>query len=67
MKYIFSVAVTLLLSGIAATAQTPLSIEQAIALGLQRNLLLQTARNNALPEALERAGEALVSRIANGY
>lgn len=28
---------------------------------------LQTARNNALPEALERAGEALVSRIANGY
>ncbi len=28
---------------------------------------LQTARNNALPEALERAGEALVSQIANGY
>lgn len=28
---------------------------------------LQTARNNALPEALERAGEAMVSRIANGY
>ena len=28
---------------------------------------LQTARNNALPEALERAGEVLVSRIANGY
>lgn len=28
---------------------------------------LQTARNNALPEALERAGESLVSRIANGY
>jgi hypothetical protein len=28
---------------------------------------LQTARNNALPEAVERAGEALVSRIANGY
>ncbi len=28
---------------------------------------LQTARNNALPEALERAGEALVSRLANGY
>lgn len=28
---------------------------------------LQTARNNALPEAAERAGEALVSRIANGY
>jgi hypothetical protein len=28
---------------------------------------LQTARNNALPEALERAGVALVSRIANGY
>ncbi len=28
---------------------------------------LQTARNNALPEALERAGEALVSTIANGY
>lgn len=28
---------------------------------------LQTARNNALPEALERAGEALVSRIATGY
>ena len=28
---------------------------------------LQTARNNALPEALERAAEALVSRISNGY
>jgi hypothetical protein len=28
---------------------------------------LQTARNNALPEALERAGEALVSRISSGY
>jgi hypothetical protein len=28
---------------------------------------LQTSRNNALPEALDRAGEALVSRIANGY
>lgn len=28
---------------------------------------LQTARNNALPEALERAGESLVSRLANGY
>lgn len=28
---------------------------------------LQTARNNALPEAIERAGQALVSRIANGY
>ena len=28
---------------------------------------LQTARNNALPEALDRAGEALVSTIANGY
>ncbi|MES2438248.1 MAG: LPS assembly lipoprotein LptE [Verrucomicrobiota bacterium] len=28
---------------------------------------LQTARNNALPEALERAGEDLVSRLANGY
>lgn len=27
---------------------------------------LQTARNNALPDALERAGEALVSRLANG-
>ncbi len=28
---------------------------------------LQTARNNALPEALEHAGEALVSRLASGY
>jgi hypothetical protein len=28
---------------------------------------LQTARNNALPEALDRASESLVSRIANGY
>jgi Lipopolysaccharide-assembly len=28
---------------------------------------LQTAKNNALPEALERAGVALVSRLANGY
>ena len=27
---------------------------------------LQTARNNALPEALERAAEAVVSRISNG-
>jgi hypothetical protein len=28
---------------------------------------LQTARNNALPEALDRASEELVSSIANGY
>jgi hypothetical protein len=28
---------------------------------------LQTARNNALPEALARASENLVSRLANGY
>lgn len=28
---------------------------------------LQTSRNNALPEALERAGESLVSRLASGY
>lgn len=28
---------------------------------------LQTARNNALPEALDRAGEALVSKISNSY
>ena len=28
---------------------------------------LQTARNNALPEALDRASEALISRIANSY
>jgi hypothetical protein len=28
---------------------------------------LQTARNDALPEALERAGEALVSKLVNGY
>jgi hypothetical protein len=28
---------------------------------------LQTARNNALPDALERAAEALVSRLADGY
>jgi hypothetical protein len=28
---------------------------------------LQTARNNALPEALERAAQSLVSRLSNGY
>ena len=28
---------------------------------------LQTSRNNALPDALERAATALVARIANGY
>lgn len=28
---------------------------------------LQTARNNALPEALDRASEGLVSTLANGY
>ena len=28
---------------------------------------LQTARNNALPDALRRASEALVSRLANGF
>lgn len=28
---------------------------------------LQSARNNALPDALERAGQALIGRIANGY
>jgi hypothetical protein len=34
---------------------------------LSVSLNLQTARNNALPEAVERAGEALVSRLSNGY
>ncbi|GAA5481771.1 LPS assembly lipoprotein LptE [Haloferula sargassicola] len=28
---------------------------------------LQTARNNSLPDALQRASEAMVSRLANGY
>ena len=28
---------------------------------------LQTARNNALPDAFQRAGVALVSRLADGY
>ncbi|HEY8991354.1 MAG TPA: LPS assembly lipoprotein LptE, partial [Luteolibacter sp.] len=28
---------------------------------------LQTSRNNALPDALERAGDSLVSKLANGY
>jgi hypothetical protein len=28
---------------------------------------LQTARNNALPDAMERAGVAIVSRLANGF
>jgi len=28
---------------------------------------LQTARNNALPDAMERAGVAVVSRLANGF
>lgn len=28
---------------------------------------LQTARNNALPDALERASEVVVSKLANGY
>jgi len=28
---------------------------------------LQTSRNNALPDALERATTAMVSRLANGY
>lgn len=28
---------------------------------------LQTARNNALPDAMQRVGDALVSRLANGY
>ena len=28
---------------------------------------LQTARNNALPDALERAADSLVSRLANGF
>ncbi|MFT4175159.1 MAG: LPS assembly lipoprotein LptE [Luteolibacter sp.] len=28
---------------------------------------LQTARTNALPDALQKAGEVLVSRLANGY
>jgi hypothetical protein len=28
---------------------------------------LQTAKNNALPEAMERAGVALVSQLADGY
>lgn len=28
---------------------------------------LQTARNNALPDAMQRAAETLVARLANGY
>ena len=28
---------------------------------------LQTSRNNALPDALQRASEAMISRIANGF
>ncbi len=28
---------------------------------------LQTARNNALPDAMERAADSLVSRLANGF
>ncbi|MBK1884330.1 hypothetical protein JIN85_18065 [Luteolibacter pohnpeiensis] len=28
---------------------------------------LQTARNNALPDAMERAAESLVSQLANGF
>lgn len=28
---------------------------------------LQTSRNNALPDALQRASEAMVSRLANGF
>lgn len=28
---------------------------------------LQTSRNNALPDALERASQAMVSRLANGF
>lgn len=28
---------------------------------------LQTSRNNALPDALERAADSLISRISNGY
>jgi hypothetical protein len=28
---------------------------------------LQTARNNALPDALERASQAIVSQLANGF
>jgi hypothetical protein len=34
---------------------------------LQVSSNLQTARNNALPEAFERAGEAMVSTITNGF
>jgi hypothetical protein len=28
---------------------------------------LQTARNNALPDAMERAGQAIVSQLSNGF
>ena len=28
---------------------------------------LQTARNNALPDAMERASQAIVSQLANGF
>lgn len=28
---------------------------------------LQTSRNNALPDAMERAGESLVSKLSNGF
>jgi hypothetical protein len=28
---------------------------------------LQTSRNNALPDALQRASESMISRLANGF
>ncbi len=45
-------------------------LAQGISTGISRFFVdsnLQTSRNNALPDAIQRASEALVSRLADGY
>lgn len=62
---------TITLNWILKDAKNPIKIlANGSASGSSRFFVdsnLQTARNNALPDALERAADALVSQLANGY
>lgn len=46
-KYILPVAVAIACAAGSAWSQTPLSLEEAVAIGIQRNFLVQASRNDA--------------------
>ncbi|MCX6878100.1 MAG: LPS assembly lipoprotein LptE [Verrucomicrobia bacterium] len=62
---------TVTLTWFLKDASTPTRIlASGVAVGTSQLFVdpdLQTARNNALPDALERAGEAIASRLASGF